>query len=69
MGILYQSSQRTVMKKCHLANVVVILANLNAIVLDFVARQKIHGQNLNLFIVEQLPVVPLVHFENGVFWS
>ena len=44
-----------------------ILANLNAIVFDFIARQKIHGQNLNLFIVEQLPVVPLAHFETVSF--
>ena len=54
-------------EKMSSANVVVILANLNAIVLDFVARQKIHGQNLNLFIVEQLPVVPLAHFETVFF--
>ena len=35
-----------------------LAANLNAIILDFVARQKVQGQTLNLFIVEQLPVVP-----------
>ena len=35
-----------------------LAANLNAIILDFVTRQKIHGQTLNLYIVEQLPVVP-----------
>ena len=35
-----------------------LLANLNAIVFDYVARQKIQGQHLNWFIVEQLPVVP-----------
>lgn len=35
-----------------------LAANLNSIALDFVARQKIQGQTLNLFIVEQLPVVP-----------
>ena len=32
-------------------------ANLNAFALDFVTRQKIQGQNLNLFIVEQLPFI------------
>ena len=36
-----------------------MLANLNAIVLDYIARQKVQGQRLNLYIVEQLPVVPL----------
>lgn len=35
-----------------------LCANLNSIVFDFVTRQKIQGQTLNLFIVEQLPVVP-----------
>ena len=34
-----------------------LTANLNAFALDFVARQKIQGQNLNLFILEQLPVI------------
>lgn len=33
-------------------------ANFNSIVFDFVTRQKVQGQTLNLFIVEQLPVVP-----------
>ena len=32
-------------------------ANLNATVFDFAARQKVQGQTLNLFIVEQLPVI------------
>ncbi|MBF0128809.1 MAG: restriction endonuclease [Alphaproteobacteria bacterium] len=35
-----------------------LLANLNAIPFDFVARQKIQGQHLNWYIVEQLPIVP-----------
>lgn len=36
----------------------ILCANLNSIVFDFVTRQKIQGQTLNLFIVEQLPIVP-----------
>ena len=40
-----------------------LLANLNAIPFDYVARQKIQGQHLNWFIVEQLPVVPPARFE------
>ena len=40
-----------------------LAANLNAIILDFVARQKVQGQTLNLFIVEQLPVVPPSRYE------
>ncbi len=35
-----------------------LAANLNSVVLDFVTRQKIQGQTINLFILEQLPVVP-----------
>ena len=34
-----------------------LLANLNSIPLDFVARQKVQGQTLNLFIVEQFPII------------
>lgn len=34
------------------------LGNLNSLILDYVARQKVQGQHLNWFIVEQLPVVP-----------
>jgi hypothetical protein len=33
-------------------------ANLNSFPLDFVVRQKLHGNNLNWFEMEQLPVVP-----------
>jgi hypothetical protein len=35
-----------------------LVGNLNSFALDFVSRQKVHGTTLNLFIVEQLPVVP-----------
>ena len=35
-----------------------LAANLNTIAFDFVTRQKVQGQTLNLFIVEQLPVIP-----------
>ena len=35
-----------------------LLANLNSVALDYVARQKVQGQHLNWFIVEQLPVIP-----------
>ena len=40
-----------------------LAANLNAMVFDFATRQKIQGQTLNLFIVEQLPVVPPERYE------
>ncbi|MCA3698905.1 MAG: restriction endonuclease, partial [Brevundimonas sp.] len=35
-----------------------LATNLNSSVFDFSTRQKVQGQTLNLFIVEQLPVVP-----------
>ncbi len=34
-----------------------LAACLNSVVFDFVARQKVQGQHLNWFVVEQLPVV------------
>ncbi len=34
-----------------------LAANFNSFVFDFVARQKVQGQHLNWFIVEQLPVI------------
>ncbi|WP_374389436.1 Eco57I restriction-modification methylase domain-containing protein [Sandaracinobacter sp.] len=35
-----------------------LLANFNAMPFDFAVRQKVQGQTLNWFIVEQLPVIP-----------
>ncbi|NKC14496.1 MAG: hypothetical protein GKR94_20625 [Gammaproteobacteria bacterium] len=35
-----------------------LVANLSALVLDFVGRHKIGGTNLNFFIARQLPVLP-----------
>lgn len=40
-----------------------LLANLSSIVFDFVARQKVQGQHLNWFVVEQLPVIAPARFE------
>ena len=34
-----------------------LAANLNSFAFDFIARQKVQGQHLNWFIVEQLPVI------------
>ncbi|MCK1715216.1 restriction endonuclease [Bradyrhizobium sp. 143] len=44
-----------------------LCANLNSTVFDFVTRQKVQGQTLNLFIVEQLPVVPFDHYAANRF--
>jgi hypothetical protein len=35
-----------------------LLANINSLAYDFVARQKVGGVHLNFFIVEQLPTLP-----------
>ena len=34
-----------------------LLANLNSFTFDFLARQKVQGQHLNWYILEQLPVI------------
>jgi len=34
-----------------------LLANFNSLTLDFIARQKIPGMNINYFMVEQFPVL------------
>ena len=44
-----------------------LMANLNAVCVDFVARQKVQGTHLNWYIVEQLPVVPLAYYESTHF--
>ncbi len=35
-----------------------LVANLNSMICDYLARQKVQGQHLNWFIVEQLPFLP-----------
>lgn len=35
-----------------------LVANLNSIALDFVARKKVHSTSVNWFIMEQFPVAP-----------
>ena len=44
-----------------------LVANFNATIFDFATRQKVQGQTLNLFIVEQLPVVPPDRYESARF--
>jgi len=43
-----------------------LLANLNAMVLDYILRQKVPGQNLNLYILEQLPFISPDMFEQKI---
>ena len=49
------------------ADAALLVANFNAVVFDYVARQKIQGQHLNWFIVEQLPVVPPERYKTVSF--
>ena len=42
-----------------------LVANLNSVCLDFVARQKIHGTSLNWFIVEQLPIISPTDYDRS----
>ena len=44
-----------------------IVANLNAVVFDFVARQKVPTTHFTLYVLEQLPVVPLAYYESTHF--
>ncbi|MDG4553743.1 MAG: restriction endonuclease [Candidatus Competibacter sp.] len=43
-----------------------LLANFNSFVFDFIARQKVQGQHLNLYIVEQIPVIAPHRFETTI---
>ena len=36
---------------------VLLLANLNSVILDYLARQKVHGNHLAWYLVEQLPII------------
>ena len=46
-----------------------LLANLNAMALDYVARQKVGGLHLNFFIVNQFPVLPPDRYANACPWD
>ena len=46
-----------------LRHLAALTANLNAIIYDYLARQKVQGQHLNWYIVEQLPVLPPSRYE------
>ncbi|MDP2822559.1 MAG: hypothetical protein Q8O52_07755, partial [Sulfuritalea sp.] len=48
------------------AATVLLLANLNSLAFDFVARQKVQSTTINLFILEQLPVIAPARFEESI---
>ena len=42
-----------------------VLANLNAVALDYLARQKVHGNHLAWYLLEQLPIVPPTAYDRA----
>lgn len=46
-----------------------LLANLNAFVLDYIARNKIGNVNLNFFIIEQLAMLHPMQYADRCPWS
>lgn len=46
-----------------------LLANLNSLAYDFIARQKVGNVHLNFFIVEQLPTFPPDTYADRCPWS
>lgn len=51
------------------ANADLLLANLNSLVFDYCARQKVNTNSFTLFLLEQLPVTPLEQLEQTRFGS
>jgi hypothetical protein len=45
-----------------------LLANANSFVFDFCARKKISGSNVNIWIVKQLPIIPLQIYQSSPQW-
>ncbi|MCX5647174.1 MAG: hypothetical protein NTZ17_21200 [Phycisphaerae bacterium] len=46
-----------------------LLANLNALTLDYLARQKIGNVNLNFYLVEQFPLLPPDSYVRACPWQ
>jgi hypothetical protein len=44
--------------KSYLEAAPLVIANLNSVLLDYLARQKVHGNHLAWYLVEQLPIIP-----------
>jgi hypothetical protein len=58
-----------IMTECDVPANLCLMANLNAIVLDYATRQKIGGVTLNFFIVEQLPIFPPDSYADRCPWD
>jgi hypothetical protein len=49
--------------KRYASTISLMLANFNSFAFDFVLRQKVQGQNLNLFMIEQIPMIRPEQYE------
>jgi hypothetical protein len=43
-----------------------LCANFNSFAFDFICRQKMQAQHLNLFVVEQLPIIPPAAYDKKI---
>ena len=43
---------------------VLLLANFNSVILDYLARQKVHGNHLAWYLIEQLPILTSASYRN-----
>lgn len=50
----------------YIAGAPLLLATLNSFSFDYLARQKVQGQHLNWYIIEQIPVIPPATFEKKI---
>jgi hypothetical protein len=46
-----------------------LISNLSSFVFDYIARQKIGGVHVNLFLIKQLPVLPPSVYEGFTSWD
>ena len=46
-----------------------LCANLNSFVLDYVSRQKVGGTHINLYLLQQFPVVTPSSYAHACLWS
>jgi hypothetical protein len=53
----------------HVPLVTCLLANLDALVLDYVARCKLSGTSLSFYVMQQLPVLPPSVYQRPCAWS
>jgi hypothetical protein len=61
LPVLLPSLEQSDLPYCRVASL--LLANFSSFAFDFVARQKVQGQHLNWFTVEQLPVIAPERFD------